>query len=88
MKILNLSSGMKVGSGLALGVGAVILAPIVVPVLAGVLKSLTKAGIKGGLLLYERGKVIAAEAKETVEDLAAEAKAEMSEERGVEAAGE
>jgi hypothetical protein len=54
---------------------------MVFPVLGGVAKSLTKAGIKGGLIIYERGKVAAAEAKEMVEDLAAEAKAELAQEQ-------
>jgi hypothetical protein len=70
---------MKLGSGLAIGAAAVLLAPIVLPVVGGVVKSLTKAGIKGGLIMYEKGKVAMAEAKESIEDLAAEAKAELDE---------
>jgi len=78
MSFLNLNSGMKVASGLAIGVAAVLLAPVVFPVVAGVAKSLAKAGIKGGMILYQKGRVAAAEAKETLEDLAAEAEAELS----------
>jgi hypothetical protein len=81
MRLLNLSSGARLGTGLAIGAGAVLLAPVLVPVAAGVLKSLTKAGIKGGLILYEKGLVLAEETKETLGDLAAEAKSEISEER-------
>lgn len=64
---------------LALGVGAVILAPIVIPVLASVSKPLAKAIIKGGILVYEKGKEAVAEASEVVEDMVAEVKAEMAE---------
>lgn len=83
MALLNMSNGMKVGTGLVIGAAAVLLAPVVLPVVTGVLKSLMKAGIKGGLILYEKGKVMAEETKETLEDLTAEARAEMSQEREV-----
>ncbi|MCG6906429.1 MAG: DUF5132 domain-containing protein [Desulfobacteraceae bacterium] len=39
---------------------------------------MTKAVIKGGLLAYEGAKVSIAETKETFEDIAAEAKAEIA----------
>ena len=74
-------NGMKVGIGLAVGLGTVILAPVVIPALAGVAKPLAKEIIKGGLVAFEKGKVLVAEAKETLEDLAAEAQAEMAMER-------
>jgi hypothetical protein len=83
---LGLNGGIKLGTGLALGAAAVLLAPVVVPVVAGVVKSLTKAGIKGGMILYEKGKIAAEEAKETIEDLAAEARAELADEHEVKAA--
>ncbi len=66
-------------TGLAIGIGTAIVAPIVIPILAAAVKPLTKAAIKGGLVLYERGKEIAAEAQELVEDIVAEAKSEMAE---------
>ncbi len=65
--------------GLAIGIGASVVAPVVIPVLATVVKPLTKAAIKGGFLLYEKGKETLAEAQEVIEDLVAEAKAEMDE---------
>ncbi|MGA7874917.1 MAG: DUF5132 domain-containing protein [Desulfoferrobacter sp.] len=74
-------NGMKVGIGLAVGLGTVILAPVVIPALAGVAKPLAKEIIKGGLVAFDKGKVLVAEAKETLEDLAAEAQAEMAMER-------
>ncbi len=81
MRIPVLGNGMKLGTGLAVGAAAVLLAPVVLPVIGGVFKSLTKAGIKGGLIMYERGKLAVAEARETFDDLAAEARAEMDEEQ-------
>jgi hypothetical protein len=63
--------------GLAIGIGASILAPVVVPILASVVKPLSKALIKGGYLLYEKGRETLAEVQEVVEDLVAEAKAEI-----------
>jgi hypothetical protein len=83
MRLPGLNGGMSLGTGLALGAAAVLLAPVLIPVVAGVVKSLAKAGIKGGMVLYEKGKVAAEEAKETIEDLAAEARAELSQESEV-----
>jgi hypothetical protein len=66
-------------TGLAIGIGAAILAPVVIPLAAAIVKPLAKAGIKGGLTLYERGKETVAEVGEVVEDLVAEARAELAE---------
>jgi hypothetical protein len=65
--------------GLAIGIGASVVGPVVIPILASVAKPLTKAAIKGGYLLFEKGKETLAEAQEVIEDLVAEAKAEMEE---------
>ncbi len=73
MKILN---GMSMGS-VAMGAGVVLLAPVVIPVIGAILKPVAKAIIKGGIMAYEGAKVSIAETKETIEDLAAEAKAEI-----------
>ena len=71
-------------TGLAIGIGAAVLAPVVLPVLAGVAKPLVKAVMKSGLMLYNKSKEVIAEAGEVTEDLWAEAKteadAEMEEE--------
>jgi hypothetical protein len=67
-------------SGLAIGIGAAVLAPAVAPVLASIAKPLAKAAIKGGMLLYEKGREAVAEAGEMVEDIVAEAKSELAEE--------
>jgi hypothetical protein len=69
----------NVVTGLAIGIGAAVLAPTVLPVLAGVAKPVAKAAIKGGLVLFEKGKETFAEMGEVVEDLVAEAKSELSE---------
>ncbi len=66
-------------TGLAIGIGGAILAPVVLPALAGVAKPLLKSAIKGGLVLYEKGKETFAELSEVAEDVVAEAKAEMAE---------
>ena len=69
----NLSAG-----NLALGVGIVLLAPVVLPIVGAIAKPLVKAGIKGVLVTYEGAKVALAEAKEAIEDITAEAKAEIA----------
>jgi hypothetical protein len=68
-------------TGLAVGIGAAILAPIVIPVLTQVGKPLTKAAVKQGILAYEKGKEFFAEATEVFEDIVAEAKAELAEDQ-------
>jgi hypothetical protein len=78
MKLIG--NGFSWGN-IAIGAGVVLLAPVVIPVIAGILKPVTKAVIKGGLLAYDGVKVAIAETRETVEDLAAEAKAEISQEQ-------
>lgn len=75
MKIFN--GGFSVGN-IAIGAGVVLLAPVIIPVIGSILKPLAKAIIKGGLIAYEGAKVTLAETKETLEDLAAEAKSEMA----------
>ncbi|MFZ5906438.1 MAG: DUF5132 domain-containing protein [Nitrospirota bacterium] len=65
-------------TGLAIGIGASVIAPAVIPVLANVAKPLAKAAIKSGLLFYEKGRETFAETREILEDLVAEAKSEIS----------
>jgi hypothetical protein len=75
-------------TGLAIGIGAAILAPAVLPVLAGVAKPLAKAAMKSGLILYNKGKEVVAEVGEVTEDLWAEAKTEAEAETEMEEKGE
>jgi Protein of unknown function (DUF5132) len=77
MAILDELLESKVVTGLAVVIGAAILAPVIVPIVTGVLRPVTKSVIKGGILLYEKGRETGAELTETLEDLVAEAKAEM-----------
>ena len=81
MKIFN--GGLSVGS-LAVGAGVVLLMPVVIPVIGAILKPMAKAVIKGSLLAYEGAKVSVAETKEALEDLTAEAKSEMNQEKAAE----
>ena len=74
-------SSVNVGN-LAIGAGIVLLAPVVVPVVAGILKPIAKNAIKGSLLMYEKAKMATAETMESLEDIAAEAKAELTEDAG------
>jgi hypothetical protein len=74
MKLIN---GFNLSS-LAIGAGIVLLAPIVIPVIGAILKPVVKTIIKGSLVAYESAKVSLAETRETLEDLTAEAKAEMT----------
>jgi len=70
-----------VPGGLVLGVGALLLAPVLAPVMTGVLRPLAKSAIKNGIIAYERGRGLVAEIGETFEDVIAEARAEIAEER-------
>lgn len=62
---------------LALGVGAVILAPTVLPLM----KPFAKAAIKSGVSFYEKTKGAIAETGEVIGDIVAEAKAEVAAEQ-------
>jgi hypothetical protein len=73
-----LKDGLKTTlGGLAIGIGVAVVAPVIVPILASIAKPLTKAIIKEGLILFDKGKEAAAEVKETIDDLLAEAKSEV-----------
>jgi hypothetical protein len=65
------------GKGLAIGIGAAILAPVAFAVLSGAARPVARAAVKSGILLYEKGREKAAEFGEVMEDLAAEARAEI-----------
>lgn len=67
-------------SGIMIGIGASILAPVILPILASVARPLAKAAVKGGFLIFEKGKEVVAETGEFIEDLVAEARSELTEE--------
>jgi hypothetical protein len=61
------------------GVGVALLAPSVLPAVGAALRPLTKALVKGGVMAYDAAKESLAEAGEQVNDLIAEARAEIEE---------
>jgi hypothetical protein len=61
------------------GIAAIVLLPVMIPVAGKVLKPLAKATVKGGIVLYEKGKGVLAEVGESLEDIIAEARAELEE---------
>jgi hypothetical protein len=63
--------------GLAIGIAAAVLVPVVLPALAAVARPLARAAIKSGIVMYEKGREAVAEMGEVVEDLVAEARAEL-----------
>ncbi|GAX37858.1 DUF5132 domain-containing protein [Nodularia sp. NIES-3585] len=67
--------------GIIAGIGAVLLAPVLIPVVAGIGKPIAKSIVKGGIVAYEKSRGAFAEIGETWEDIIAEAKAEIAEDR-------
>ncbi|MDA8407825.1 MAG: DUF5132 domain-containing protein [Deltaproteobacteria bacterium] len=63
-------------TGIAVGAGLLV-APVVIPAVAGAVRPLLKAVIKGGYMLFEKGREMVAEVTELTEDLFEEAKAEV-----------
>jgi hypothetical protein len=61
-------------TGIAVGVGALLLAPTVLPAVGRVLRPAVKAAIKGGLVVYRE---TIADIGEVASDLVAEARAEL-----------
>ncbi len=82
MALTDLVPRGNIWTGVAIGVGLLI-APVVVPALAGAARPVIKAVLKGGFLLYEKGREMVAEVSEMAEDLVEEAKAEVETELSV-----
>ena len=59
------------------GVGGALVAPVVVPALAAGMRPLAKAMIKGGIMVYDKGAEVFAEAGEQLSDLVAEVRSEI-----------
>jgi hypothetical protein len=76
MALTDLQPKANVWTGLAIGVG-LLLAPVVVPVIAASMRPLMKAVIRGGYMVYERGREMIEEVSEMTEDLIAEVKSEI-----------
>ncbi|MCD5411478.1 DUF5132 domain-containing protein [Thermodesulfovibrionales bacterium] len=77
-----LENGLSLKGGLvpniAIGIGAAIFITILAPSVASALRPVAKAAIKGGMTLFEKGRETFAEVEEIIEDIVAEAKAELS----------
>ncbi len=69
--------GSSLVSSVLLGVGVVLVAPMVVPALAVGMRPLAKAVIKGGMMVYDKGAEVFAEAGEQLSDLVAEVRSEL-----------
>ncbi len=76
-----IEDGLKVGTPILIGIGALLLAPVVLPAAGSVVRPLIKATLKSGLLLASKGRELISEAMESLEDITAEVKAEMIAER-------
>jgi hypothetical protein len=74
--------GGNITTGLAIGIGSLILAPIVVPVVVAIVKPLAKVAVQGGVALYKTGRNAASEVGEAVSDIVAEAKADLDHRTG------
>ena len=69
--------GGNIVTGLAIGIGGLILAPVVVPLVVGIVKPIAKVAVRGGVALYKSGRDAVVETGEAVSDIVAEAKAEL-----------
>jgi hypothetical protein len=63
--------------GITAAIAATILAPVLVPIITVAGRPLAKSLVKGGVILYEKGREAVAGAGEVVEDLIAEVRSEM-----------
>lgn len=76
-----------ISKGVALGLGAALVAVAAIPVIMRTGRPLARVALKSGILLFEKGREAMAEAEETIEDLVAEVKAELAQESEEFAAG-
>jgi Protein of unknown function (DUF5132) len=74
--LYNVLKGGNLVTGVAIAVGATVLAPLIVPAIGGVLRPAAKAIIKGGIVTYQYGRQAVAHMGDMVEDAAAEVRAE------------
>ncbi len=76
MAIADMIPRGNLWTGIALGAGLLV-APVVIPAIAGAARPLLKAVIKGGYMVFEKGRETVAEIYEMAEDIVEEAKAEV-----------
>jgi Protein of unknown function (DUF5132) len=79
----DMFKGGNIITGLAIGIGATIVAPAVIPVL----RPLAKSVIKAGLIAYDQSKVVLAEFNEHTGDIVAEVRSELADSGSSEAPG-
>lgn len=70
----------------AIGVGVAIAVPVAVAVLAPYLRPAARSLVKAGLMIAERGREVTAELGEAMDDLVAEVREELRDERAASAA--
>jgi hypothetical protein len=77
----------NIGTGLAVGVGALMLGPVIAPAMVAILRPVAKGVIKAGLYTYDRASEGLAQINEMTGDIVAEARAEMRDEGRAERGG-
>jgi hypothetical protein len=80
VKILPDLGDLAEGLGVT-GIVGIILIPVFLPVVGGVGRPIAKAIVKSGIAFYEKNKGAIGELRENWEDIIAEARAEVGEER-------
>jgi len=75
--ITDVFKGGNIVTGLAIGIGGLILAPVVIPLAVSIVKPIAKVAVRGGAAAYRSGRNAMVEAGEAVSDIVAEAKAEL-----------
>jgi hypothetical protein len=71
--------GLKMSTGtLALGALAFMAAPQIIAAVGSVVRPVAKTGIKGGMLVYDKGKDIFSGTVDSIQDVASEARSELS----------
>jgi hypothetical protein len=80
MALFNNFLKPELAIGIAVGAAAVALAPVVLPAVATAARPLARTAVKTGIILFEQGQEIMAEGSEFLDDLIAEARAELEQE--------
>ncbi len=80
VKLLPDLGDLAEGLGIT-GIVGIALIPIFLPVIGGVGRPIAKAVVKSGIAFYEKNKDAIEELRESWDDIIAEAKAEVGEER-------
>jgi hypothetical protein len=71
--------GLKVSTGtLALGALAFMAAPQILAAVGSIVRPVAKTGIKGGMIVYDKGKDMFSGTVDSIQDVASEARSEIS----------